>query len=521
MVTPLRSLLITKDFVDRLSRIEERTKNLLHYWQAHAPHYTDHGKSHCEAVEMNLDELIPEDVKTAMNEYEIFLLLLGVSLHDIGIMCATSSDEGNREIRETHHERSKQFILRKLKDILVGSERYVVGEICLAHRDSVQLESLEKEKTIRHPSLGNMDVRMRFLAGLLRLADGCDMCHTRTSEDLISISKPPDESIFYHALHERVSGIRFREEEKTIYIDFNIASSREKNICNKYITDSIRKTLNSIRDCLVRNGVIYIDVDSKFSITDTLTSKLTEPKKMRKKKKPKLSELMKLYKKMHYFYVKKNYKKSVEYAEKLLEKEPSAALWNIKAGLLLQIGDMKEAQKCYDRCLILEPRSAEYLSDAGHFYGEHLLDTEKSFKFMEQAYQLRPKDSTQILNYAEALVTIGKAQEGYNIAAKYLEESNDIMKALNANFIMTYSLFLLSKAKEGWKQLKNLIMFLSSSPPSFGKTNIWVYNKIRKYINDSKLRNDVGEALTDTIDLLELKGSIEDFEKKHKKILKD
>ena len=519
MVESLRGFLVTKDFVNRLSVIEERTRDLLQYWQAHAPHYTDHGRAHCEAVEKNLDEIILDDIKTSMNEYEIFLLLLGVSLHDIGIMCATTSDEENKKIRDTHHERSKQFVLNRLRDILSGAERHIVGEICLAHRDFVPLGNIEKAKTIRHSSLGNMDVRGRFLAGLLRLADACDICHTRTSEDLVAVSKPPKSSDFYHALHERVSGIRFDADEKVIYIDFNIASTREKDICKEYLVDNIQRNLNSVRDCLTRNRVIYINVEPKFSMTDTLTSTLRKPRKV-KKPKP-TSELGKLVKKAHSFYLKDEHEKSLEILEKVSKKLPnSAALWSIKADVYFSLGNMKEAQKAHDKCLEIDNENATFLGSAGHFYGEYLLDIEKSFELLEKAYQIQPKDGTNRLNYAEALVTVGKAQQAYNVATKYLQECNEVDKALNAKFISVHALFFLGNKEEGLKKLKDLVMFFGSCPLSIEETNRWSYNKIRKYITTSKLEKNIKKNLTDTIDLLELKLTVEKFEKKHKKIFK-
>ena len=523
MVAPIRSFLTAEDFVTRLSVIEERTKDLLQYWQVHAPHYTDHGKTHCEAVEKNLDEFIPDDIKTGMNEYEIFLLLLGVLLHDIGIMCKTSSEEETQKIRENHHEKSRQYVLNRLKDILTGSERYVVGEICFAHRDLIELEEIERVKTIRHSSLGNMHVRVRFLAGLVRLADTCDVCYTRSSEELTSVARLPDESDFFHALHERVSGIKFDTEEKTIHMDFNVASAREKNICRDYLVDDIQKALNSVRDCLTRNGVIYINVEPKFSITPTLSSELIKPRKITKEKKPKSvskdlqSEQM--LKKALSFYRKKNYKKSLEILEKLKEKLPkSATLWSTIADAQFRSGNLEEARKAHDKRTELDPKNPTYLTNAAVFYGEYLLDIKKSFDLHEKAYQIRPNDSTYRLNYAEALVTIGKAQEGNNISTKYLQVGNEVDKILNASFIVVHSLFFLGKTKEGLKKLGNLVMFFRSSPPSLKKTNAWTYNKIRKYFKESALSKHDKKLLTDTIDLLELKISIEDFDREHKKI---
>jgi tetratricopeptide (TPR) repeat protein len=519
MGIPLRSLITTTDFTYRLASLKERTKDLFRFWQVHSPHYTDHGESHVEAVEKDLDELIPDDIKTEMNEYEIFLLLSGVLLHDIGIMCATQTEEENQKIRENHHERSRQYVIDNLKGLLNCPERYVVGEICFAHRDSVPLAKIEKVKTIRHSLIGNKEVRLQFLAGLLRLADSCDICHTRTSEDLVIISKPSDESAFFHALHERVSGIRFDAKDKIIYIDLNVASSKEKNTCMKYIINSVQRSLYSVRDCLIRNDVTYIDVIPKFSITKTITSELTVPKREKKETTlASLKESFKLTRKALSLYNKKNYRESLEYCDKGLKiNSKNAFLWLIRALVCSDSGDTEGASVSFQKCLELEPENATYWTNAGHFYGEFLLDIEKSFKCLEKAYQIRPNETIYILNYAEALVTIGKTQEGYNLATRYWKESNDIVHAFNASFIRMYSLFLMGKRNEGLKELSNLFLFFKTSPPSFKTNNRWTYNKIRKYISESKLDDDVKKILADIIDLAELKLSIEDFEKRLKK----
>ena len=102
MPESLRSFLVNADLNNRLSSVEEKLKGLLQFWQVHSPHYTSHGKDHCEAVERNLEEMIPYQNKVKFNEYEIFLLLCGVFLHDIGIMYANTTDEEKEEIRSSH-----------------------------------------------------------------------------------------------------------------------------------------------------------------------------------------------------------------------------------------------------------------------------------------------------------------------------------------------------------------------------------------------------------------------------------
>ena len=65
----LRQLIVTQDFNNRLKCLNDKIKDNFRFWQAHSPHFTDHGETHCEALERNLDELIPENVKSTFNEY--------------------------------------------------------------------------------------------------------------------------------------------------------------------------------------------------------------------------------------------------------------------------------------------------------------------------------------------------------------------------------------------------------------------------------------------------------------------
>jgi tetratricopeptide (TPR) repeat protein len=468
-------------------------------------------------VERNLDELIPYDVKTAMDEYEIFLLLLSVFLHDIGIMCAANTEEENQKIRENHHERSRQYVKNNLQDLLSPPERHVVGEICLAHRECVELKTIEETKMIRHQLLGNKEVRVRFLAALLRLADSCDICHTRTTEELSGVAKLPENAKFFHTLHERVSGIGFDEKSKTIRLDFNVASNKEKPICVEYVVNGVQNHLNSVRDCLIRNGVIYIDVMPRFSITNISMSQLKKPKITREKKEPVARNILS-ERRAIILHRKKEYEKSLKICDLALKRHESAYLWYLKGLNFSELKNNIEAGKCFERSTVLEPKNDGYANMAGHFIGEVLLDTKKSFKLFEKAYQNNP-DLGNTINYAEALVTVGKAQEGYNLANKVLSESDNIHRIINAYFIKVYSLFFMGKKEEESKELCNFALFFNRTPSSAKERNPWVYHKIRKCIETNIAQKTVKDILTKTIDLLELKISSEDFEKELGKFL--
>lgn len=514
MIVALKSLVRTEDFTYKLSSLEGRMKrDFFRFWQVHTPHYTDHGETHCKSVEMNLNELIPDDVKNDLNEYEIFLLLASVWVHDIGVMCATKTKEEAEKIRFNHHERSRQFALNSLKDLLNAQERNIIGEICFAHRDIVPIREVTLKKTVRHEALGNKVIRIRFLAGLLRLADSCDLCHTRTSEDFLDISKLPEEASFYHTLHERVSGILPDPKEKRIYID--IGSNEEKSVCQQYIVDKLQSSLNSVRDVLSRNGVYYIDVCPNFCSVST-TTKLVPPKAVEKLR-PKIEDLKKKYvmlRKAREFFFKKDFKKCSEIYDKLLENEPGDALiWFLKGEALSEIGDLEEAGKCFEKSIKFDPENSGFHSFIGHFFGELCLDIKKSFVHFEKAYNLEPDSVEKALNYAESLVTVDRFEEAYNLATKYWEKNIALNKFVNAQFIRVYSLIFGHSEAKGLGELRRLIDFFKTLPPSFKENNQWVYNKIRHYVKNSTLDDAMKKLLIATLDMIEYKMSTNDFEK--------
>jgi tetratricopeptide (TPR) repeat protein len=508
-------MIVTPDFGNRLTFLNDRIKDMFRFWQVHSPHYTDHGESHCESVEGNLDELISDEIKQEMNEYEIFFLLAAVWLHDVGIMCAKSRSETNNEIREKHHERSRKFVVEKLKDLLDGPERYVIGEICFAHRDIVPIEQIEKIKTVRHRTLGNKDIRVQFLAALLRLSDSCDLCHTRTSKEAMSISKPPPQASFYHSLHERVSGIKFDSKEHLITVDLNVKSKKEKKLCQRYIVAALRSSLNSIRDCLTRNNVAYVDVIPKYSVTQTIASKLSAPQEIIEKiPSNRVPKVRKYELKAWSLFREGKSADSMKILEEGLKKNPnSISLWRLKSTFCQEMNRKAGHKEALDNLLRLDANDRFTLGDAGHFYGEQLLDYKTSFEYLEKAYQAKPEDRTASLNYAEALVTVGRYEDANNLATKMWRWCTEQTQILNAQLIRVYSAFFLRRRKYGLKELRKLFLFITISPPSLVILNSWVYNKITKYINESSLAKDVKKALTSIINLASRKITIKRCEK--------
>jgi hypothetical protein len=158
------------------------SKELLRFWQVHEPHFPDHGVQHCKNIIDILYRLIPSEVQKTLNEYEIFLLLSGVWLHDVG-MLYKESEETNRNVRKKHHEKGREFIRNQFDGIrLLKIEKYILGELTFYHRKIEDINAVKKKIEIQYNST-TFSIRLRFLCGLLRLADACEIAHARSSQN--------------------------------------------------------------------------------------------------------------------------------------------------------------------------------------------------------------------------------------------------------------------------------------------------------------------------------------------------
>ena len=279
----LISLIEEPTFIKKLEGVKNYVKkNLLRFWQIHAPHFVDHGESHCENIEALLFRIIPANVREKMSESEIFLLLCGVWLHDIG-MLSKQKNETDKQVRETHHERSRNLIRRELPEIdLTEDERYIVGEIAFFHR---RIEDINLAKDIYETQVGSslLKVRVRFLCALLRLADGCEIAHSRSSRKLMSITSVDEEAKFHHETHLHVSAVDFDPVSKEIIVYVRVKHQEDALKLSALLKGNIEKELFSVKDVLLENGIELSSVKINVTI-DSLVEELPqseiEPKSM-------------------------------------------------------------------------------------------------------------------------------------------------------------------------------------------------------------------------------------------------
>ncbi len=277
----LQSLVQDADLKAKLEKVIKYSKeNLLRFWQIQAPAFVDHGETHSQNIELLLSRIIPTPINDKITEYEAFLLLCGVWLHDIG-MLAKKTGESDKQIRENHHVRSRELIRKELPEIdLTEDERYIVGEIAFFHRKA---EDIANAKEIFETVNGNAvsKVRVRFLCALIRLADGCEIAHSRSSRKLLEIADVDEEAKFYHEVHLHVSAVDFDIISHEITIYLRVKNQEDASLLSNFLKSDVEKELVSVKNVLYENNIEYSTVKLDTTI-DELAEEMPKTEKTAK-----------------------------------------------------------------------------------------------------------------------------------------------------------------------------------------------------------------------------------------------
>jgi DNA-binding NarL/FixJ family response regulator len=158
------------------------------------PFFTLHDHQHSDAVVNHLYKiakavsLTDASTERALSRYETFYLLAAAYLHDLGMIVYLPGDDQRKEsegkslseiIRRDHHERSAQLVEKdKERFLLTPQDVKIIAALCRGHR-IIPLGGPEYDN--RHDER-NRPIRVRLLAGLLRMADELDLAHKRAPE---------------------------------------------------------------------------------------------------------------------------------------------------------------------------------------------------------------------------------------------------------------------------------------------------------------------------------------------------
>lgn len=166
--------------------VRRLTEEVLPFMPMNARYFTDHGVGHSQGIIEILENLLI-GVMDEMRPLEAFILLCSAWLHDIGMLI--NVDENGKELSESeiragHALRSAMWIEKfHVQWGLPNSrEADAIAQVCMYH--SRQTGSVEDELDEEFPMRGGRIIRLRFLAGLLRLADALDCRWRRAPESL-------------------------------------------------------------------------------------------------------------------------------------------------------------------------------------------------------------------------------------------------------------------------------------------------------------------------------------------------
>lgn len=231
-----RDLLLCKN--ELLKDLLATESKLPDFWErATQGAYTNHGRPHIEMVEHYVGELLGKERLNKLYPEEFFILVLGVFCHDLGMMRFRSEGKDKIKIeRDLHNVWSYQFIYENgtptelaKKNIIVPENKYYkpIALLCLGHRDHNDekgdtVHTLKdtceingkKVKIEEKITIGSIDVHLRYLAAILRLADELDLDNTRAPEDLKMYFKDfiPEASYDHWVKHQLIHHVSFEND---------------------------------------------------------------------------------------------------------------------------------------------------------------------------------------------------------------------------------------------------------------------------------------------------------------------
>lgn len=170
------------------------------------PEFTDHSVFHSLNVVIFCNELIGPDQIEKLNDYDIYVLLMGCYLHDSG-MSITKNDyekfKNNLDseayflqnpkktvpdfVRENHHEFSGMFIEKyaELLEIPSPELTFAIAQVCRGHRRTDLFDPKEYPAEIEISD--GKKVHLPYLAALIRLADEIDVISDRNPKLLYDV----------------------------------------------------------------------------------------------------------------------------------------------------------------------------------------------------------------------------------------------------------------------------------------------------------------------------------------------
>ena len=189
--------------------------------------FTDHTPSHSQTILKILKELIFD--LNLKNDYEYYLLYTAAYAHDIGMLPQKTNGEYEdytkqevvEKARKEHSVRSAEHIKRNWREmgILERTHSVHLAEICKAHSSKVDINKIPERAECAIDS-SKVEIRWRFLAALIRLADALDADYNRIPPEFITKdAKLSEKTVREYLKHESVQKVTVSHRDRKIYVD--------------------------------------------------------------------------------------------------------------------------------------------------------------------------------------------------------------------------------------------------------------------------------------------------------------
>jgi len=230
--------------------------------------YTDHDMPHSHAVIAYVGQLLTADVRSSLNGSEMFVLLAGATLHDIGMVARGSADAD--AARDTHEIAGADRIRNSPETHGIPSQYAVaVAEVVRHHRNS------DIAQRVQPCAVAKDQVRLPLLCALVRAADELHVAADRAPSVLSDTLDLPAESLEHFALCQLVSGVAVTTEVggPQILLTASAATGKQEAAVERLV-DKINGELASLHPIFAENGLPEYAVRSQLNRTDLIARRV-------------------------------------------------------------------------------------------------------------------------------------------------------------------------------------------------------------------------------------------------------
>lgn len=178
--------------------------------------YTDHSGEHFDEVVKYAGKLVGVDQGTGnfpLSPYEVFLLLMGIRLHDVGNLYGRESHEA-RAIDVYKKATASASRDRFEAQVISGIAQVHGGRTPIGNKDTIS-----QLKEVDH--LGsNIKFRPRLIAAIVRFADEVCEHRGRVQQHMIDSQTIPEQNLLFHLYASAIKSSCIDRREKLIKLDY-------------------------------------------------------------------------------------------------------------------------------------------------------------------------------------------------------------------------------------------------------------------------------------------------------------